>query len=75
VSQEIYRIETVAPESEGGGLIRRRMVRVDSFDAAKAMAQRIFTLARRPHAAGPPVALVRVTNGAGYELFSISVDD
>jgi hypothetical protein len=75
VSQEIYRIETVAPEAEGGGLIRRRMVRADSFDAAKSVAQRIFALARRPHAAGPEVAMVRVLNGAGYELFSISIDD
>lgn len=75
MSQEIYRIETVAPEAEGGGLIRRRMVRAESFEAAKAVALRIFTLARRPHAAGPEVAIVRVLNGAGYELFSISVDD
>ncbi|WP_210484501.1 hypothetical protein [Microvirga antarctica] len=75
MSQEIYRIETVAPEADGGGIIRRRMVRAESFDAAKAVAQRIFTLARRPHAAGPTVAMVRVSNGAGYELFSISIDD
>ena len=72
---EIYRIETIASQAAGGELIRRRMVRAESVEAAKTVAQRIFTLARRPHAGGPEVASVRLLNGAGYELFSISVDD
>lgn len=72
---EIYRIETIAPEEEGGGVIRRTFVRVDSPDAAKERALRVFTRARVPQAVGPKVEAVRVLDGAGYEVFSINARD
>lgn len=72
---EIYRIETIAPEEDGGGVIRRTFVRVDSLEAAKERALRVFTRARVPQAAGPAVEAVRLLNGAGYEVFSINARD
>jgi hypothetical protein len=50
-------------------------VRVDSFDAAKERALRVFTRARVPQARGPRVEAVRVLDGAGYEVFSINARD
>lgn len=72
---EIYRIETIASEAAGGGVIRRTLVRVDSLEKAKERALRVFSLARRPQARGPEVEAVRVLNGAGYEVFSINARD
>ena len=72
---EIYRIETVASDEAGGGVIRRIMVRTDSLDKAKERALKVFSLARRPQSREPEVELVRVLNGAGYEVFSISARD
>jgi len=72
---EIYRIETVASEEAGGGVIRRIMVRTDSVDKAKERALKVFSLARRPQSRDPEVEVVRVLNGAGYEVFSISARD
>lgn len=72
---EVYRIESVAPEAEGGGVVRRIMVRVDSLEKAKDRARRLFALARRPQSRDADVETVRVLNGAGYEVFSISTRD
>jgi hypothetical protein len=72
---EIYTIETIAPEAMGGDVIRRTLVRVDSLEAAKERAMRVFTRARVPQARGPEVEAVRVLNGAGYEVFSLSARD
>lgn len=72
---EIYSIETVATEAEGGGVIRRILVRVDSVEKAKERALKVFSLARRPQARGAEVEAVRVLNGAGYEVFSVSARD
>jgi hypothetical protein len=72
---EIYRIETVASEEAGGGVIRRILVRVNSLEKAKERALKVFSLARRPQSREPEVELVRVLNGAGYEVFSISARD
>jgi hypothetical protein len=72
---EIYRIETIAPEEDGGGVVRRTFVRVDSLEAAMERARRVFTRARVPQAAGPKVEAVRVLDGAGYEVFSLSSRD
>ena len=72
---EIYRIETVASEEAGGGVIRRTLVRVNSLEKAKERALKVFSLARRPQSREPEVELVRVLNGAGYEVFSISARD
>jgi hypothetical protein len=72
---EIYRIETVASEEAGGEVIRRILVRVNSLEKAKERALKVFSLARRPQSREPEVALVRVLNGAGYEVFSISARD
>lgn len=72
---EIYRIETVASDDAGGGVIRRIMVRTDSLDKAKERALKVFSLARRPQSRDPEVEVVRVLDGAGYEVFSISARD
>lgn len=72
---EIYRIETVASEEAGGGVVRRILVRVNSLEKAKERALKVFSLARRPQSREPEVELVRVLNGAGYEVFSISARD
>jgi hypothetical protein len=72
---EIYRIESVASEDAGGGVIRRIMVRADSVEKAKERARKVFSLARRPHSRDPEIESVRVLNGAGYEVFSISTRD
>ena len=72
---EIYRIETIASEEAGGGVVRRILVRVNSLEKAKERALKVFSLARRPQSREPEVELVRVLNGAGYEVFSISARD
>jgi hypothetical protein len=72
---EVYRIETIASEEAGGGVLRRIMVRVDSLDKAKERALKVFSLARRPQSRDHDVESVRVLNGAGYEVFSISTRD
>ena len=72
---EIYRIESVASEEAGGGIIRRILVRTDSVEKAKERALKVFSLARRPQTRDPEVESVRVLNGAGYEVFSISTRD
>ena len=72
---EIYRIETVASDEAGGGVIRRIMVRTDSLEKAKERALKVFSLARRPQSRDSDVEAVRVLNGAGYEVFSISTRD
>lgn len=72
---EIYRIETVGPEEEGSLLIRRTLVRVDTEETAKKRALHLFEKARRPQARGARIETVRVLNGAGYEVFSVSTRD
>lgn len=72
---EIYRIETVASDEAGGGVIRRIMVRTDSLEKAKERALKVFALARRPQSRDPEIEAVRVLNGAGHELFSVSTRD
>jgi hypothetical protein len=72
---EVYRIESVASEDAGGGIIRRILVRTDSIEKAKERALKVFSLARRPQSRDPEIGSVRVLNGAGYEVFSISTRD
>jgi hypothetical protein len=72
---EVYRIETIAPEADGGGVIRRTLVRADSLETVKERALRVFSRARVPQARAPEVEAVRVLNGAGYEVFSINARD
>ncbi|MGF9763281.1 hypothetical protein AAII07_49905 [Microvirga sp. 0TCS3.31] len=72
---EVYRIESVASEVAGGGIIRRILVRVDSVEKAKERALKVFSLARRPQSRDPEIESVRVLDGAGYEVFSISTRD
>ncbi len=72
---EVYRIESVASEDAGGGIIRRILVRVDSLEKAKERALKVFSLARRPQSRDPEIESVRVLDGAGYEVFSISTRD
>ncbi len=72
---ETYRIETVASEEAGGGVVRRIMVRVSSPEKAKERALKVFALARRPQSREPEIEVVRVLDGAGYEVFSVSARD
>jgi hypothetical protein len=72
---EVYRIESVASEDAGGGIIRRILVRTDSLEKAKERALKVFSLARRPQSRDPEIESVRVLDGAGYEVFSISTRD
>jgi hypothetical protein len=72
---EVYRIESVASEEAGGGIIRRILVRTDSVEKAKERALKVFSLARRPQSRDPEIESVRVLDGAGYEIFSISTRD
>ena len=72
---EIYRIESIASQEAGGGVVRRIMVRADSLEKAKERALKVFSLARRPQSRDGEIESVRVLNGAGYEVFSISARD
>ncbi len=72
---EVYRIESVASEEAGGGIIRRILVRTESVEKAKERALKVFSLARRPQSRDPEIESVRVLDGAGYEVFSISTRD
>jgi hypothetical protein len=73
--RETFHIETIGPQSEGSTVIQRSSMRAESVEIAKERALRVFRLARRPHAKGPEVDSVRVLNGAGYEVFSVSARD
>ncbi|MBD2746592.1 hypothetical protein IC232_07740 [Microvirga sp. BT688] len=68
-------MESVASEDAGGGIIRRILVRTDSVEKAKERALKVFSLARRPQSRDPEIESVRVLDGAGYEIFSISTRD
>ena len=72
---EVYRIESVASEEAGGGIIRRILVRTDSVEKAKERALKVFSLARRPQSRDREIESVRLLDGAGYEIFSISTRD
>ncbi|HEX2553830.1 MAG TPA: hypothetical protein VHL98_09015 [Microvirga sp.] len=72
---ETYRIESLGPDAEGGELVQRIFVRAGSLDAAKERALRVFRRARVPQHRGPAVETVRVLDGAGYEVFSVSARD
>ena len=72
---EIYRIESIASEDAGGGVVRRILVRVSSVEKAKERALKVFALARRPQSREAEVETVRVLDGAGYEVFSVSTRD
>ncbi len=50
-------------------------MRVNSVEKAKERALKVFSLARRPQSRDPEVELVRVLDGAGYEVFSVSARD
>lgn len=73
--RETYHIETLGPETEGAAVIHRTTMRADTVEAAKERALRVFRRARTPQARGPEVDAVRVLNGAGYEVFSVSARD
>ena len=72
---EVYRIESVASEEAGGGIIRRILVRTDSVEKGREGALKGFPLARGPQSRDPEIESVPVLNGAGYEVFSISTRD
>ncbi|MGO4706324.1 hypothetical protein AB4072_11205 [Microvirga sp. 2MCAF38] len=72
---EIFRIESIGPEAEGSALVRRTLVRVDSVETAKKRALKVFERARQPQGRSLGVETVRLVNGAGYEVFSVSIRD
>lgn len=72
---EIYHIESVGPEAEGGHIIRRILVRTDKVEVAKERALKVMQKASLPQSTGPKVEVVRVRNGAGHEVFSVSARD
>ncbi len=72
---ETYRIESLGPEAEGGRVVQHIFVRAGTVEAAKERALRVFRRARVPQHSGPEVETVRLLNGAGYEVFSVSVRD
>jgi hypothetical protein len=72
---EIYRIESVSPQAEGSKIVRHIYVRTATLAAAKERALAVFRRARRPQALGPEIEMVRVIDGAGYEVFSIGAQD
>lgn len=72
---EVYRIETIASEAEGGCVVRRILLRADSLDLVRERARRMLARARIPETSRPKVVAVRVLNGAGFELFEVNVDD
>ena len=49
--------------------------RIESVEKAKERALKVFSLARRPQSRDPEIESVRVLDGAGYEVFSISTRD
>jgi hypothetical protein len=68
-------IETIAPDEDGGRVLHRTSVRFPSPEAARERAVALFRRARVPQARGPKVDAVRVIDGAGYEIFSMSARD
>jgi hypothetical protein len=72
---EIYRIESLGPAAEGGKVVRHIHVRTLTLAAAQERALAVFRRARRPQALGPEVEMVRVLDGAGYEVFSVGARD
>jgi hypothetical protein len=73
--RETFHIETLAPEAEGGSVIHRVSVRAEGVEAAKERALRVFKRSQAPQARGAAVDAVRVLDGAGYEVFSVSTRD
>lgn len=72
---EVYRIETIASEAEGGGVIRRVLVRAESLDLVKERARKMLSKARVPQAKGAQVDAVRILDGAGFEVFQVTARD
>ncbi len=72
---EVYHIEFVGSGAEGSKVLQRTLVHARSVAAAKERAMAAFRRARRPQAHGREVEMVRLINGAGYEVFSIGAQD
>jgi hypothetical protein len=65
----------LSAQAQGSAILQRLSIRTNSFEATKERALRLFKRARVPQARDSGVESVRVLNGAGYELFSLSVRD
>jgi hypothetical protein len=72
---EIFHIELLEPDTEGGSVVRRISVRSGSVDTVKDRARRMLQRSQVPPATPGEVGSVRVLNGAGYEVFSMSATD
>ncbi|ACA17104.1 conserved hypothetical protein [Methylobacterium sp. 4-46] len=69
--RETFHIEVTGPE----GLVQRASIRVSGLEAARERALRLFRRARVPQRLGPIAETVRVTDGAGREVFAWSAWD
>ncbi len=72
--RETYHIEVLGPEEPGapGGVQQRVTVRTSSPDGAAERARRLFARARVPQRSGSAAEAVRVIDGAGTEIFTMS---
>lgn len=75
--RETYHIEVLGPEEPDapGGVQQRVSVRTASPEAAAERAKRLFARARVPQRARTAAEAVRVIDGAGIEIFSMSQFD
>jgi hypothetical protein len=69
---EVYHLEFLAPDAK---VLRRVLVHARSVQAAKERALSAFRRARRPQAHGPDIDMVKLIDGAGYEVFSVGARD
>ena len=72
---EVYHIEFLGPEAQGGRVLRRVLIHARSAAAAQERALTAFRRARRPQSRGDEVEAVRLMDGAGYEVFSVTARD
>ena len=72
---EIYHLEFLGPDAQGAKVVRRVLVHARTVAAAKERAVTAFRRARRPQSRSDGIEAVRLVDGAGYEVFSISVRD
>ena len=72
---EVYHIEFLGPDAQGGKVVRRVLVHARSAAIAKERALTAFRRARRPQSHGDEIEGVRLVDGAGYEVFSATTRD
>ena len=75
--RETYHIEVLGPDEADapGGVQQRISVRTSSREGAEERARRLFARARVPQRSGTAAEAVRVIDGAGIEVFRMSLFD